>query len=58
MKLTPKQVEWLNKEQEIVQRIIESEPERGLWNYIMQQQMLGIIARLHNITVKEEITPK
>ncbi len=58
MKLTPKQVEWLNKEQEIVQRIIESEPERGLWNYIMQQQMLGIIARLHNITVKEEIAPK
>ncbi len=58
MKLTPKQIEYINKEQEILIRLIKakekSETYAGIGYDRQRLQMINLIIELHNIETKGE----
>lgn len=49
MKLTPKQIDFVNKESDIVGAIIRSNPQKGLINHGARDEALRLIAQLANI---------
>lgn len=58
MKLTPKQIEYVNKEREILIRLIEAKKADKVYNGIggdqMRLHMLQIIIELHNLEVEKK----
>lgn len=59
MKLTPKQIDYVNKEKEILIRLIEAKKRDkvsdGIIGDRIRLQMLQIIIDLHNIELSGEI---
>lgn len=49
MKLTPKQIDFVNKEVDLNNAILMSNPRTALFNHIARQEALKIIVELANI---------
>lgn len=49
MKLTAKQIQFLNNEIEINNRILKSGPSEGVFSLLARQEALRIVIQLHNI---------
>lgn len=51
-KLSPEQVEYINKEIDINNRICDSKPSAGVYNLIARREALRLMVQLHNVTEK------
>lgn len=49
MKLTAKQIQHINREIDINQRLIDARPTKGIFDIAARREALRIIAELHNI---------
>ena len=49
IKLSSKQIEFLNREIEINNAILKSKPQEGIVQHIARMEALRIIVQLHNI---------
>lgn len=49
VKLSPAQIEYINREMNTLERIIESKPKEGLLKYHMQYYGLQAIVKVHNV---------
>lgn len=55
MKLTKTQIDWVHKEQEILRRIDDSNPDlKSKIDLKIKWEALGLIIQLHNVQVAEE----
>lgn len=57
MDLTPKQIEWINREREVLIRLIESKETSNIYNGLgedrIRLQTIQIIIDLHNLEVRK-----
>ena len=49
MHLTPEQIVYINKEREVVNRILMADPGKGYLRYAMRQEAIQLIIAMHNI---------
>lgn len=49
MHLTPEQIVYINKEREVVNRILQAEPGKGFLRQVMRQEAIQLIIAMHNI---------
>ena len=49
MKLTPKQIDFVNKQVDINNAVLKSNPRTGLVNHVARQEALRLLVELANI---------
>lgn len=54
MKLTQEQINWINQERLEIDRIIKSEPRKGLIRWAARQEALELIIEMHNLAMAVE----